>query len=660
MSRKAMVEVKEHLHSVDYVFLDEVSMLSCANMYRISSRLSLILNNGDVLFRGMNMIFAGDFTQLPPPMGGKSASLYGLCNGMFASNKRSQEMAMGAIHFAEETGQELCVFYCDDKLSGAESTEQAAWGQGAKSPVCFISDRLRQTLWSAVPSSSNKQIPPTLSICKGQEGTVYSWTSSVMAHSKPVLDVIFVQLVNPPADMDIASLLCNVVPVVEIAINFAMTDFASQGKTQLFNLNNCRTHQAYYTALSRSATAVGTLILPALGQKNGSPIDPSKIQAGCSGCLCQEFRKLEMLDDITNPVGDAYTPPNMDQGLMWSSVWSFEMEDATHVIWAKDFITHKPFPPVEPVSTTSPTNFMTLDTVQPGAAVMDRPAPLVASTTHSRLTGLPNTTRIGSVGAASRMHKFTPMKPSEKWKGWASDTFDQRHIAPDNWSNNSCAYDTVTFVLYNTWNADQDGIGADFAELGNRWMDLSTAAFRKFTLGEYMLEEVWDYLRHSLSREYPGEFVFGANTSVEALTMRMFRSNGIFSVLDKVCGSAHATPVSSQQCCVVMLHSTAPLQWNTLQQFLDNTLLVLSCHAHCDTCDAPLCKCTTYNIAPPLLCMAIAFNDVAPGLSIRLTTSIGITEYCLAGIVYYGELHFTARYIDSDLIVWFNDGMVQH
>ncbi|KAK0465726.1 hypothetical protein IW261DRAFT_1574876 [Armillaria novae-zelandiae] len=389
--------------------------------------------------------------------------------------------------------------------------------------------------------------------------------------------------------------------------------------------------------------------------------------------------RYSLIQSFQAHVGDAYTPPNMDQGLMWSSVRPFEMEDTTHAIWAKDFITHKPFPLVEPVSTTSPTNFGTLDTVQPGAAVVDRPAPLVTLTAHSRLTGLPNTTRIRSVGAASGTHKFTPMKPSEKRKGRASDTFNQRHIAPDkrshvpsdwynplaepvgcSWSNNSCAYDAVTFVLYNTWNADQDGIGVDFAELGNRWMDLSTAAFRKFTLGEYMLEEVRDYLRRALSREYPGEFIFGANTSIEALTMRMFRSNGIFSVSDKVCGSEHATPVSSQQCCVVMLHSTAPLQWNTLQQFLDNTLSVPSRHARCDTCDAPLCKRTTYNIAPPLLCMAVAFNDVAPGLSVRLTTSIGITEYRLAGIVYYGELHFTARYIDSDLIVWFNDGMVQH
>ena len=74
-----------------------------------------------------------------------------------------------------------------------------------------------------------------------------------------------------------------------------MTDFASQGKTRLFNvadLNNLRTHQAYYTALSRSATAEGTLILQGF--------DARRITGGCSGALRQEFCELELLDDITN------------------------------------------------------------------------------------------------------------------------------------------------------------------------------------------------------------------------------------------------------------------------------------------------------------------------------------------------------------------------
>ncbi|KAK0433189.1 hypothetical protein EV421DRAFT_1718847 [Armillaria borealis] len=37
ISKKALAEVKDRLASVDYVFLDEVSMLSCMDLYKISS-----------------------------------------------------------------------------------------------------------------------------------------------------------------------------------------------------------------------------------------------------------------------------------------------------------------------------------------------------------------------------------------------------------------------------------------------------------------------------------------------------------------------------------------------------------------------------------------------------------------------------------------------
>jgi hypothetical protein len=73
-----------------------------------------------------------------------------------------------------------------------------------------------------------------------------------------------------------------------------MTDYASQGKTRPQNpvdLNNCRSHQAYYTALSWSSTAEGTVILQGF--------DSKKITGRASGALRQEFRDLELLDEIT-------------------------------------------------------------------------------------------------------------------------------------------------------------------------------------------------------------------------------------------------------------------------------------------------------------------------------------------------------------------------
>ena len=128
---------------------------------------------------------------------------------------------------------------------------------------------------------------------------------------------IFVELIKPPTEVQFDGLPKNVVPLypttntiqaslpndnkvlisrtqIEVLINFAMTDFGAQGKTCLNNvcdLNNLTTHQSYYIALSRSASAMGTLILQGF--------DPQKITGKCSGALCQEFQELEILDDIT-------------------------------------------------------------------------------------------------------------------------------------------------------------------------------------------------------------------------------------------------------------------------------------------------------------------------------------------------------------------------
>ena len=81
---------------------------------------------------------------------------------------------------------------------------------------------------------------------------------------------------------------------IEALPNFAMTDYASQGKTceiNMVDLGQTRTHQEYYTALSQGTTAKGTLIL--------SGFHSNKITGGASGALRQEFREQELLDTIT-------------------------------------------------------------------------------------------------------------------------------------------------------------------------------------------------------------------------------------------------------------------------------------------------------------------------------------------------------------------------
>ena len=138
-----------------------------------------------------------------------------------------------------------------------------------------------------------------LCITKGQEGTVAGWQSYIGVHGKLILDTLFVQLTNPPHTVKFDGLPENVVPIAKMSQtikdtmksdlirmvereqccvlpNFSMTDYASQGKTQPYNLVDLQhpnSHQSYYTCLSRCASAKGTLIMQSLQQ--------SVITGGC-------------------------------------------------------------------------------------------------------------------------------------------------------------------------------------------------------------------------------------------------------------------------------------------------------------------------------------------------------------------------------------------
>jgi hypothetical protein len=58
---KNIAKVRSRLEGVEYIFLDEVSMLSCHDLFKISAQLARAMNEHEEPFGGINMIFAGDF-----------------------------------------------------------------------------------------------------------------------------------------------------------------------------------------------------------------------------------------------------------------------------------------------------------------------------------------------------------------------------------------------------------------------------------------------------------------------------------------------------------------------------------------------------------------------------------------------------------------------
>ena len=95
MNASKVGHIKAKLSGVEYVFFDEVSMLSARDLYRINAQLANVCGVNDIPFGGLNMVFSGDFAQLPPAVGREHVSLYSRSIGAVASDKKSQEEAIG-------------------------------------------------------------------------------------------------------------------------------------------------------------------------------------------------------------------------------------------------------------------------------------------------------------------------------------------------------------------------------------------------------------------------------------------------------------------------------------------------------------------------------------------------------------------------------------
>ena len=98
LSNPTLMMIKDRLLGVDYIFLDEVSMLSCRDMFHISEQLNQITGCSEP-FGGLNFIFAGDFPQLPPAISSEHSSLYSHTVGTKSMSKNAQEAALGKAYW---------------------------------------------------------------------------------------------------------------------------------------------------------------------------------------------------------------------------------------------------------------------------------------------------------------------------------------------------------------------------------------------------------------------------------------------------------------------------------------------------------------------------------------------------------------------------------
>lgn len=81
---------------------------------------------------------------------------------------------------------------------------------------------------------------------------------------------------------------------IPILLNFAMTDYCSQGRTRQYNpvdLRKCPNHQSLYTCLLCCASLNGLLIL--------YPFNSSRMKGGLPGDLRDKMHTLDILNEIS-------------------------------------------------------------------------------------------------------------------------------------------------------------------------------------------------------------------------------------------------------------------------------------------------------------------------------------------------------------------------
>ncbi|KAF9488381.1 hypothetical protein BDN71DRAFT_1353349, partial [Pleurotus eryngii] len=587
---------------------------------------------------------------------------------------------LGEQRFAAEHKMSLTTFCCEDTIVPIADLEEV---KGKKRAAKVrLDEKIQRVLWEQPACSVEKKIPAKLNLCKGlpvmlrdnsatelcmtngQEGTVFDWVSATGVYGQLVLDVLFVELKSPPKDVQFEGLPLNVVPIlrtsvltwcdlpsgkrlhvsrsqVEVTVNYAMTDFASQGKTRennVVHLNDTTSHQGYYTALSRSATAAGTLILQGF---NPSVISDKK----CSGALCQEFCDLELLDDITrlhfegklpaSVIGDtrrtlihafrqhksdSYVPQHVHSAICWNKKQPYIEPDFQDLDWSI-------------IPTQHVTKFLPMQKqVNSLKHIIPEDSLLNTSLSDAKVKCVKFSTST-SLDAHPAIHHLIPIGCQ--------------------WSDNSYAYDTVISLLYHVW-LDKPSSVTTFMEMSSSLFPVLLKCFEQVNHSQHWLTDTCEYVRQALSVQRPSEFWYGEYVSVSSILDVLFSAKDGLVALSHKCADGHCSSVTSASHAsfLTSLESTAytsTAEWCSSQG--------LSTRWLCIVCSQGVMVKHVYTYPPYFIAFDFAAGTVNVDREISLDIQGLSIVYYLKCVVYYGRSHFIGRYLDKSGKIWIYDGM---
>ena len=807
-TQQNMAKVHNRLKRVEYIFLDEVSMINCRDMYTICSKMCKAIENDGKPFGGINIICSGDFAQLPPAMSGYPLFTHQLDNVLHTTHSHEMQEAaigkavwhqittvvilrqnmrqntqshvdanfrtalenmryksctaldinflrtlvakigtrlslgnpvfrnvsiitcfnsyrdrineLGVERFARESGQELHTFYSVDTLvpeRGKTKGKKRGEAIDTIRSSNILSPKLQEILWNLAPGNTEHR-PGILKICKGMpvmikhneatecgvtngaEAVVVGWTCKPIGNHKNTLETLFVKLTSPPVPITLDGLPENVFPLsqhaksiycvlrdgstrhvsrmqVPVLPNFAMTDYNSQGRTRSINvvdLQNCKTVQSVYTCLSRSSSALNTMILQGF--------DPQKIRGGLPGNIRQEFRELELLDEITELKynqalpghinaksrralihqyrkwkGDLYVPKDVHSALRWSANDPLVIQEDNEVEFKLVTKDRKSNEGREP-------NVTKQQQAQKHIVLNQIKDYIPAQGTNALATMNSNPGRRRGIAHKSSDNRSNEEKAT--LKSISQPVASANRLQGFKWSNTySCAYDSLWTILLSIYREDPGRWNSNIRN-DNIYFVKFSELIDKTDRGIITLEQARDTLRHYFHSLYPDRYPITATregTDISELCNEMFRQSTPFISQVITCINCNLEFSSNQVdsidwVCTQGQWSTSPFKEGSLRysriQFWLPVFMNPKMTERCTQCRHKLHGVRKFDVFPNFISFGVDM------VSVKFDRIINIQDQCyrLCGIVYHGDFHFSSRIISSNGDVWSYDGML--
>lgn len=392
------------------------------------------------------------------------------------------------------------------------------------------------------------------------------------------------------------------------------------------------------------------------------------ITGGASGYLRQEFRELELLDEITRLRYDKALPKEVNGNTRNTLIRQFQLWEGTSyaasthpaIKWGK----HDPFETLLEVedstwqiirrsqknisakvetAKSNITGFVAAKGTIP-AKVNSDPAPL--SSKGNTMTGkkrkLEETDNEGASALKRQRIEHGPADvPGPVGFMWDGDNY-------------SCAYDALLSILHTIWAENPPKWKRRFKDI-NLTMNLLAAGYYKDSQNKISLETARDRVRKVIHQQNPASFPYGhRGTSGFMLAEQLLRKDDLIALSSLRCTDCGDERDIQNDATDYALHCSPGFEGTTadfLGQCLMHRMDELCCH-----CSGQIDRVTRYNSIPTLLVFAIESSLVRVSKRMKFNREDSSAVFVLRGLVYFGDFHFTSRIV-KDGVVWFHDGM---